>query len=97
MRWIGLALVAMALAVLAADLVAWWGGADFWQTAALGDWWFWVHAGSLQLLQPAVERHISPDLFDPYILKLLEWPAFAQIGVLGLAFLGVSRLFRRRR
>jgi len=97
MRWIGSALVVLALGLLAADLVAWSRGAAFWQTAALGDWWRYVHFESLQSAQPAVERYVSPDLWYPYIQTLLEWPAFAEFGVLGLAFLGVSRALRRRR
>lgn len=49
----------------------------------LGAWWADIDLNSLLLLQPAVERHISPALWDPGIQTLLEWPASIQFMVLG--------------
>jgi hypothetical protein len=61
--------------------------------AALGDWWAWIHRDSLLLLQPAVERHISPVLWDPGIQTILEWPLAVELGVLG----AICWLLRRRK
>lgn len=45
--------------------------------AVLGEVWFALHADSLQLLQPAVQRHIHPGIWDYGIQPLLLWPAWA--------------------
>ena len=65
--------------------------------AALGERWASVHRDSLLMLQPAVERHISPALWDPGIQTLLEWPAAVEFTVLGAVFWLLHRLNRRRR
>ncbi len=65
--------------------------------ASLGVWWKWIHLDSLLLLQPAVERHISPVLWDPGIQTVLEWPAAADFAGLGAIFWLLHRWRRRRR
>jgi hypothetical protein len=66
--------------------------------AALGDRWNTIHRDSLLLLQPAVERHISPALWGPPgIQTLLEWPAAVELAVLGVVFWLLYRLKRWRR
>lgn len=40
----------------------------------LGDFWFELHRGSLQILQPMIERHIAIWLWDPVFLFLLQLP-----------------------
>jgi hypothetical protein len=81
-----------ALFLLAAAAVA---VVDLWPVApgdgefrlnALGEWWFWAHKDTLQALQPAVERHLSPALWDPGIQTLLEWPFAIELAVLGILF-----------
>jgi len=54
--------------------------------AALGERWAGVHRDSLLLLQPAVERHISPAIWDPGIQTLLEWPLTLELAVVGAVF-----------
>lgn len=66
------------------------------QLQPLGAWWAWVDRNSLLLLQPAIQRHISPALWDPGILTLLEWPAAIEFAVLGGLF-WLADLWRRRR
>jgi len=85
LRWIGIGLILIGAAILVSDGIAGFGEEGV-QLTALGEWWFWAHPDSLQLLQPAIERHISPALFDPYILTLLQWPASIQFIVLGGVF-----------
>ena len=40
----------------------------------IGDFWFLVHQKSLQLMQPAIERHIAVWLWDPVFLFILQSP-----------------------
>ncbi len=65
--------------------------------AALGDRWFQIHPGSLQLAQAAVQRHISPELWDPGIQTLLLWPAAVEFAGLGAIFWLLHRWGRWRR
>ncbi len=65
--------------------------------AALGDWWAWIDRDSLLLLQPAIERHISPALWDPGIQTLLEWPLAVELAVLGAICWFLRRRKRSRR
>lgn len=83
LRILSLILIALGAVTLIVDLIGGLSGGAAFGLSSLGDWWFWVHPDSLQLLQPAVERHISPVLFDPYIVTLLIWPASLQFLVLG--------------
>lgn len=89
-RWAGIICLLIAAAILISDGLSGVEEGSF-RLTALGEWWFWLHSDSLQLLQPAIERHISPVLFDPYILTLLEWPAATQFLVLGGVFLLIGR------
>ncbi|MEO1331791.1 MAG: hypothetical protein AAFW46_19350, partial [Pseudomonadota bacterium] len=96
-----LRLLAILFLVLAVALAGYDGvGAlqsGVWQPTALGALWFAVHPSSLQLLQPAVERHLDPVLWDPYILAALEAPAFVSALVLAAIFAGLALAFRPRR
>jgi hypothetical protein len=58
---------------------------------ALGQWWFFIHPGSLQLAQPAIERHVAPFLWDPVILSLLQVPAALLFAGLGAALVLLIR------
>jgi hypothetical protein len=71
-------LLAAAVALATAATVA----VDLWETQSrgfvlrqLGEWWFRLHPDSLQLAQPAIERHVHPWLWDPLMLSLLTTPA----------------------
>jgi len=64
--------------------------------AALGERWAEIHRDSLLMLQPAIERHISPVLWDPGVQTLLEWPAAVEFAVLGAVFLLLYRWKRWR-
>ncbi|MEO1494521.1 MAG: hypothetical protein AAFV19_20430 [Pseudomonadota bacterium] len=83
LRVLSLLFLALGGVILGTDLIGGLSGGAVLGLSSLGDWWFWAHPNSLQLLQPAVERHISPALFDPYIVTLLIWPAAIQFLVLG--------------
>jgi hypothetical protein len=92
-RIIGWVLALAGLGALIADLTA--AGSGGLRFHAVGEWWFRLSPGSLQLAQPAIERHVAPFLWDPVILTVLEAPAaLAGLGA-GAALIGVS-LVRRR-
>jgi len=52
----------------------------------LGDTRNAIHSTSLQLLQPAIERHVAVWLWDPVVLSVLTAPTWLVFAVLG-AFL----------
>lgn len=98
LRALALIFLTLAMGILATDLVSGLVADGTLRLAALGEWWAWIHRDSLLMLQPAVERHISPALWDPGIQTLLEWPAaleFAGLG--GLIWLAASWRRRKRR
>ena len=42
----------------------------------LGQVWYEIDAGSLNLSQAVVERYLFPELWDPVVTTLLNWPAW---------------------
>ncbi len=85
LRFIGLAFLLLGFVVLGSDIAN--SGEAGLRLSALGEWWFWLSPNSLQQLQPAIERHISPALWDPGIQTLLEWPLAAELfAIAGLCF-----------
>ena len=93
LRLVGLVFLSLGIVVLIADLLR--DGAQGFRLTALGEWWFWLHPESLQLLQPAIERHLSPALWDPGIQTLLEWPLAAELLALA-ALCFIAAAIRRR-
>ena len=95
MIWIARILGLTALAVLASDVLGWLSEGRF-RLSALGEWWFWLHRDSLQVLQPAVERHVESwlpfTIWDPGIQTLLEWPLTVELGALAGIFFALAKL-----
>ena len=91
---IGWLLVAGA-AVMAVREAVMWAQSGEWTPIAAGQLWFDLHKDSLQLVQPAIERYILPALWDPVILTVLQWPAWAVLGLPGLVLAWLAD--RRRR
>lgn len=89
MRSVGLVLVALGLVAGGVDLVS--DG----QLRALGAWWFALHRDSLQLLQPALERHVAVWLWDPLMLTLLQWPLALVLAGAGLVLLALRGVLAR--
>ena len=65
-----------------------------------GKLWYDLNPGSLQLLQPAIQRHIHPALWDWVVAPLLLFWAFPTLMVVGFFLILVCRrrpdLARRR-
>ena len=57
----------------------------------LGQIWNNVHSGSLQLLQPAIERHVLEWLWDPIILHILTAPAWLVFAIIGAILMLIGR------
>jgi hypothetical protein len=77
------------LAVLARDVFVWIETKN-WAPIALGQLWFDLDRSSLNLIQAVVQRYIHPFLWDPIIVTVLLWWAFAVLMVLGLLILVLS-------
>jgi hypothetical protein len=96
LRLIGLVLIGFA---------AWSFGLDCWHAltsdagfrfAAAGEFWFHLHAASLNGLQAGVQRYVHPGLWDDFLQPLLLWPAILVFGVPGLVLLLVPAGRRER-
>ncbi|MEL6337753.1 MAG: hypothetical protein AAFS07_03245 [Pseudomonadota bacterium] len=96
LRKIGIVFGLLAIVLLGHDVLR-SVQAGAWTPFAFGELWYRVHPGSLQLLQPAVERHLHPALWDPWIQGVLVGPAFAVPLVIALVLLMLARAFRPRR
>jgi hypothetical protein len=57
----------------------------------LGQYWNDIHSTSLQLLQPAIERHVATWLWDPVVLNIITRPAWLVLGILGAVLLLIGR------
>ena len=72
------------------------GDADTLHLSVFGELWFAFHPESLQLAQPAIERHLLPWLWDPVLVTVLLAPASITLAALGFFLLLASGLRRRR-
>jgi hypothetical protein len=88
---IGLVLALIAAAAAAYDLLA--AG----RLRAFGEWWYAIHSTSLQVAQPAIERHVWPPLWDPGVTTVLQQPLaglLIGLAVLAFAITGLRRAAR---
>lgn len=64
--------------------------------ASLGEVWYALAPGSLNLAQAVVQRYISPALWDPVIIWVLGQPATAVSGLIAAALTALYVLRRRQ-
>lgn len=57
----------------------------------LGATWYQVHSSSLNLMQALVQRYLLPEIWDPGIQTVLQWPSSIVIGVLGFVLMFFAR------
>ena len=96
LRALGLFLICLAIGIGAKDLFEWYQTADFVLTD-LGSVWYWCHPSSLQLLEPAVTRYLSPFLWDPIAVSVLLYPVTSVFGLVGLVLVLLTRKKTRLR
>lgn len=89
-RFLGWFLVVIAVIALGRDLVALIAGESF-RLAPLGEVWFKLHAGSLNMLQAGVERRLAPEIWDSVLAPVLQWPAVLIFAVPGILLLLLGR------
>jgi hypothetical protein len=94
-RLVGWLMVLCGIVVLGRDLLAW-----FYKESdtpiVFGKLWYDLNPGSLQLLQPAIQRHIHPALWDWIVQPLLLFWAFPTLMVAGSLLILVCRPRRDR-
>jgi hypothetical protein len=94
LRLLGVLLLLAGVVLLARDLFVFARGGVF-QPETLDGMWSALSPGSLDLLQGAIQRHVSVALWDRGVLWLLQLPAFVLAIVLGALLILLNR--RRRR
>jgi hypothetical protein len=108
-RFLGWALLLLGVGILGYDAWTWAEGeplraleatfageAPPFHLVVFGEIWFAVDPESLQLAQPAIERHLAPWLWDPVLVTILLLPASLTLIGLGLVLLLIGS-FRRSR
>lgn len=93
--WLGLILLAAGVGTLLWDLLRWAVDGAF-ALSSLGDIWVMLHRDSLLLVEPALVRHVAPWTWEDLAFPIIQQPALLDLGVLGLALMLLSRLFRQR-
>jgi hypothetical protein len=88
-RVIGWIIFLAGLALLARDVFE-WIETKHWAPIAVGQLWFNLDRSSLNLAQAVVQRYTHPFLWDPIIVTVLLWWAFAVVMALGLLILALS-------
>ena len=89
-RGLGILVLVLALVVLNRDVNKTLDEAAL-HVTKVGDLWYAVHPTSLQLLQPAIERHVAEWLWNPVILSVLTAPACLVFAVLGAVLMVLGR------
>ncbi|HEY0833670.1 MAG TPA: hypothetical protein VGE72_07145 [Azospirillum sp.] len=69
---------------------------DGFRLSALGELWYALSPGSLDLLRAVTSRYIAPALWDPAIVSVLLQPAVLVLGGLGILLVLLGSLGRRR-
>ena len=95
MRTFALILILLGTVVLGYDAVIFLDRGVFPMTP-VGQIWALIHRNSLLLLQPAIERHVHPAIWEWFQFLILERSAAALLIGLGVAILLLRALVRRR-
>src|ERR1700681_2216465 len=90
LRAAGIVMLTLAIIVLNRDINKTLDSATV-HITKLGDAWYAIHSTSLQLLQPAIERHVAVWLWDPVALSVLTAPTWLVFAVLGAVLMLLGR------
>lgn len=91
LRFLGLWILAAAFLALVRDGTRVIAASDGIFFTALGKDWYDINPNSLQLLQPAIERHIAVWLWNPVIQTVLEQWTWLVLGVIGSILILLGR------
>ena len=58
--------------------------AGAYRMVAAGELWYRLDPGSLNLSQAVIQRYVHPSVWEPGIVTLLRWPAWALLGAPGV-------------
>jgi hypothetical protein len=92
-RFLAWLFIALGLGVFAYDVWVFLNSGAV-NLTALGQLWYSLHPGSLNLVQAVIERYVHPFLWDPIIISVLLTPASLVFVVIGIV---LALLFRRRK
>jgi hypothetical protein len=53
--------------------------------------WSLLHTASLQQLQPSIQKHAPPWLWDPVVTTVLDAPAVIALGIIGAILILLGR------
>ncbi|MEM7120995.1 MAG: hypothetical protein AAF563_06960 [Pseudomonadota bacterium] len=91
-RYLGLLLLAVAVAIIVANLFQ-----DGWLSPSIAEVWASIDANSLVGFGSLVENEIDPDLWVDSILPLLGLPVWSLPAFFGVIFVLIGSGGRRRR
>ncbi|WP_068311663.1 hypothetical protein [Polycladidibacter hongkongensis] len=94
-RFFGLWLSASALVALIIDCTRSLAASN-WTTSSAGEMWYKFAPQSLNALQAATQRNVSPFLWDPVMQQFLQLPPWATLGPIGLLLLWLGDRNRYR-
>lgn len=95
MRLISYLFFFLAIGALGLDYISAPEGGEF-TLRSLGETWFRLDRDSWLQLQPAIERHIHPDLWFGAVEPVTRQPAVLLFAGIGAVFFVLSLLFGRR-
>jgi hypothetical protein len=89
-RFVGFLTLAAAFVALLYDGTKTIAGSDIYYTK-LSETWNAVNAGSLQAMQPLIDKRIGHWLWDPVMVNILSRPTWLVLGILGGLLLLIGR------
>ena len=89
-RILGMIFLALAFLTAGAEIVRTLE-AGRWNPLTLGELWFTLDTGSLNLSQAVIQRYVHPAIWDPGIITLLRSPSWIFFGILGILLLALCR------
>ena len=92
-RILGWLFVGGAFVILGYDLLQFLGSQS-WNAVLLGELWFKLDPGSLNLMQAVIQRYLFPALWDPIIISVLLWPSWLISLLIGGVLLFLFRFLR---
>ncbi|MBI3452570.1 MAG: hypothetical protein HY057_07055 [Rhodospirillales bacterium] len=95
-RLIGWVLIVAALLAAGQDALGFLRSGTY-AMAPLGELWYALHPGSLNVIQAVVERYLHPWLWDPVLFSVVLTPAWIVFAVPGIVLLILFRHGRNRR